>query len=164
MKRNILLCAALIAGFAQPATSQEIVLGAGYTDYSLNGAEDGAIFSLEYIHSPFYEKGRFSARLSGVIEVAETGDTFIGGGVSGNWDLQHNWFIEASVLPGAYSEGISFNDLGSTFEVRSQIAVGKRFNNGKALSLALGHKSNASTGRINPGVNAVMLRWHIPLN
>jgi hypothetical protein len=164
MKRNILFCAALIAGFAQTAASQEIVLGAGYTDYSFNGAEDGAVFSLEYIHRPFYEKGRFSARLSGVIEVVETGDTFVGGGLNGNWDLQHNWFIEASVMPGAYFEGMSFNDLGSTFEVRSQIAVGKRFNNGKALSLALGHKSNASTGRINPGVNAVMLRWHIPLN
>jgi lipid A 3-O-deacylase len=164
MTRQILLCTALLAVLAQPATSQQIVLGTGFTDHSGKGAEDGAVLSLEYIHSPFYEKGRFSARLAGTVEIVDTGDTFIGVGVSGLWDLQEKWFIEASVMPGAYSEGMTLNDLGSTFEIRSQLAIGKRFNNGKALSLALGHKSNASTGRFNPGVNAVMLRWHIPLH
>ena len=68
------------------------------------------------------------------------------------------------MLPGAYIEGTALNDLGSTFEIRSQLAVGKRFKSGKALSLALSHKSNASTADINPGVNALTLRWHIPLD
>ncbi|MEP4036472.1 MULTISPECIES: acyloxyacyl hydrolase [unclassified Pseudophaeobacter] len=164
MKNNILLSTVLAVGFASSALGQEIVLGAGYSDYSLQGSEDGVTLSMEYIHRPFYEGRVFSARLAGALEVVETGDAFVGGGVSGKWDLQQDWFISASVLPGAYVEGTSLNDLGSTFEIRSQLAVGKRFKSGKALSLALSHKSNASTASINPGVNTLSLRWHIPLN
>ncbi|CUH89499.1 Lipid A 3-O-deacylase (PagL) [Phaeobacter sp. CECT 5382] len=162
MKRFTLICAA-VAGFAAPALGQEIVLGAGYTDYSRAGSEDGVLLSLEYIHSPFFEKNRFSARFGGALEVVETGDAFIGGGISGNWDLNRNWFIEASVMPGAFFEGPTLNDLGSSFEIRSQLAVGKRFDNGKALSLAISHKSNASTADTNPGVNTLSLRWHMPI-
>lgn len=164
MKNRILLSAVLTAGLASSAFGQEIVLGAGYSDYSLNGAKDGAILSLEYNHRPFYEGNVFSARLAGAVEVVDTGDAFVGGGLSGKWDLKQDWFIEASVLPGAFIEGTALNDLGSTFEIRSQLAVGKQFKNGKALSLALSHKSNASTATINPGVNSLTLRWHIPLN
>lgn len=164
MKTTILLSAALATGLASAVTGQEIVLGAGYTDYSHNGAQDGALLALEYTHTPFYEGRIFSTHLAGAIEVVETGDAFLGVGVSGKWTLQNSWFIEASVLPGAYVEAIQLNELGSTFEIRSQIAVGKRFKNGKGLSLGLSHKSNASTGYINPGVNAVTLRWHIPLS
>ena len=164
MKNKLVLSAVLSAGLASSAMGQEIVLGAGYSHYSFNGAEDGAIVSLEYLHNPFYEGRVFSARLAGAVELVETGDAFLGGGLSGKWDLQHDWFIEASVLPGAYMEGTSLNDLGSTFEIRSQLAVGKRFKNGKALSLGLSHKSNASTADINPGVNSLTLRWHMPIN
>lgn len=164
MIRNVLSSVAMIATLASPALSQEIILGAGYSDYSTTGAENGVVLSVEYAHSPFWERGNFSAGFAGAIEVVDTGDAFIGGGLNGTFDLQRNWFIQASVMPGAYFESAPLNDLGSTFEIRSQLAVGKRFNNGKALSLALGHKSNASTADINPGVNVVSLRWHVPLN
>ena len=164
MKNSILLSAALTVGITGSAMAQEIVLGAGYSDYSRQGADDGVALSMEYIHSPFYQGRFFSASLAGALEVVETGDAFVGGGVSGTWDLEHDWFIEASVLPGAYVEGTSLNDLGSTFEIRSQLAIGKRFKSGKAMSLALSHKSNASTADINPGVNTLSLRWHIPMN
>ncbi|MEP2715478.1 acyloxyacyl hydrolase [Pseudophaeobacter sp.] len=164
MKREILLAAAVIAGLANVASGQEIVLGAGFADYAHQDAVDSAVFSVEYNHSPFYERRYFAARFAGALELSETGDFFLGGGISGKWDLQHSWFIEASVLPGLFVEGTPPNELGSTFEIRSQIALGKRFRNGKALSLALSHKSNASTAERNPGVNALTLRWHIPLN
>ncbi|XHE54338.1 acyloxyacyl hydrolase [Phaeobacter sp. BS34] len=82
----------------------------------------------------------------------------------GKWHLQRGWFIETSVMPGAYAESVKLNDLGSTFEIRSAIAVGKEFATGKSLSLALTHKSNASTADINPGVNSLLLRWHVPFN
>lgn len=164
MIKKLLLGAALTAGIASPSMSQELAFGLGHTEYSQSGAEDGAVVSVEYFHGPFYQGDIFSARLAGAIELVETGDAFVGGGVSGNWDLRQGWFIEASVMPGAYFESAPLNDLGSTFEIRSQIALGKRFNNGKALSLALSHKSNASTADINPGVNVLALRWHVPLN
>ncbi|OED49375.1 acyloxyacyl hydrolase [Leisingera sp. S232] len=163
MKKTAILAAALSAAVTLPATAQEVTLGLGYSDYHREIAEDGAQFAIEYLHNPFFEKGRLSARFGATLEAQETGDVFAGVGISSVVDLNNDWFIETSVMPGAYSESSAGNDLGSAFEIRSLFAVGKRFDNGKAVSLAFSHKSNASTADENPGVNSLTLRWHIPL-
>ena len=151
--QKLLLSTALTIALHGPVYGQEIVLGAGYSDYSFAGAENGTVLSLEYLHSPFY----------GVLEAVTTGDGFVGAGISTSFDLKKGWFIETSVMPGAYFENAPLNDLGSTFEIRSLIALGKQLKNGTAVSLALSHKSNASTAPLNPGVNVLSLRWHMPL-
>jgi len=161
--QKLLLSTALTIALHGPVYGQEIVLGAGYSDYSFAGAENGTVLSLEYLHSPFYEGERISARFSGVLEAVTTGDGFVGAGISTSFDLKKGWFIETSVMPGAYFENAPLNDLGSTFEIRSLIALGKQLKNGTAVSLALSHKSNASTAPLNPGVNVLSLRWHMPL-
>ena len=163
MKKTALLAAVAAVALAMPAAAQEVVLGLGYSNFSREGAEDSPVFAVEYLHRPFYQGHRLSARFGAALEVKETGDAFAGVGVSGIWDLQRDWFVEASVMPGAYSENVDLNDLGSTFEIRSLLAVGRRFGGGQAVSLAVSHKSNASTADSNPGVNALTLRWHIPL-
>lgn len=163
MKQTALLAAALSAAMALPAAAQEVTLGLGYSDYHRDAAEDGAMFAVDYLHAPFYERGRLSARFGAALEVQEAGDLFAGVGISGVFDLNNDWFIESSLMPGAYHESSDANDLGSAFEIRTLLAVGKRFHSGKAVSLAFSHKSNASTADDNPGVNSVSLRWHIPL-
>ncbi|WP_293575549.1 acyloxyacyl hydrolase [Phaeobacter sp.] len=155
---------ASIISFSVPAISQELVLGAGYSEFSRPGSEDSALISAEYQHSPFWEQGRFSAAFAAAADVQTTGDLFVGVGAVGRWQLQRGWFVETSVLPGAYFENVQLNDLGSTFEIRSALAVGRSLPNGNAISLALAHKSNASTADINPGVNSLLLRYHMPLN
>ncbi|MBY6067252.1 acyloxyacyl hydrolase [Leisingera aquaemixtae] len=163
MKKTTILAAAVSASMALPAAAQEVTLGLGYSDYHREGAEDGAMFAVDYLHAPFHERGRLSARFGATLEVQETGDIFAGVGISGVLDLNNDWFLETSVMPGAYHDNEPGNDLGSAFEIRSLLAVGKRFQNGKAVSLAFSHKSNASTADENPGVNSLTLRWHIPL-
>ncbi|MDE4133425.1 acyloxyacyl hydrolase [Phaeobacter sp. QD34_3] len=163
MKYIAALTAVLLSAHAAHAEDREISIGIGYSDYSRPGSENGALVSLDYRHSPFWEKGNFAARFGAALDVQETGDVFIGAGVAGRWDLGRAWFIDASILPGAYFESVALNDLGSTFEIRSEIGVGRGFANGTAVSLAISHKSNASTASLNPGVNSVHLRWHIPL-
>ncbi|KIC09623.1 lipid A 3-O-deacylase [Leisingera sp. ANG-M1] len=163
MKHTALLAGALSAAIAMPAAAQEVVLGIGYSDYHREAAEDGAQFALDYLHAPFHEGRILSARFGATLEAQETGDVFAGVGISGVIDLKNDWFIENSVMPGAYFESSAGNDLGSTFEIRTLLAIGKRFANGKAVSLAFSHKSNASTADENPGVNSLTLRWHIPL-
>jgi len=163
MNKTALLAAAVSAAAAMPAAAQEVTLGLGYSDYHRETAEDGAQFAVDYLHSPFHEKGRLSARFGATLEVQETGDVFAGAGISAVIDLNNDWFIENSVMPGAYHESSAGNDLGSAFEIRTLLAVGKRFANGRAVSLAFSHKSNASTADENPGVNTLTLRWHIPL-
>lgn len=162
MKKAAVL-AAVLSTAALPVAAQEVTLGVGYSDYHREIAEDGAIVSLEYLHAPFHQSGRLSARFGATLDVQETGDVFAGVGISGVYDLKNDWFIETSVMPGAYHDSSPENDLGSAFEIRSLLAVGKRFQNGKAVSLAISHKSNASTADENPGVNSLTLRWHIPL-
>ncbi|ATG42374.1 Lipid A 3-O-deacylase (PagL) [Phaeobacter piscinae] len=156
-------CALMLAN-ALPATAGDWIFGAGYSSFSREGAEDSALVSVEYQHDAFWQRGNFDASFGAALDVQTTGDLFIGAGAVGKWHLQRGWFIETSVMPGAYAESVRLNDLGSTFEIRSAIAVGKEFANGKSLSLALTHKSNASTADINPGVNSLLLRWHVPFN
>ncbi|MEM1007273.1 MAG: acyloxyacyl hydrolase, partial [Pseudomonadota bacterium] len=41
------------------------------------------------------------------------------------------------------------------------LGVGYSLDNGNKISLAVTHKSNASTDDPNPGVNAFFLRYHL---
>lgn len=158
--KQFLLTAILALGLTGTAQAQSLILGVGYADFQHNGSRDQGVLSLEYQHTPFWERGRLSARLAGAATVHANGDFHLGAGVAGEYALDRNWFIEASVLPGLYIEGEDSNTLGSRFEVRSLFGLGYRFDNGNALSLAITHKSNASISDFNPGVNSVLLRFH----
>lgn len=158
----IALAVPILASLATSATAstREITLGVGHSHFNRPGSDDGPVFTLEYDHTPFHEHGRLAARFGAVLDVQSAGDFFAGAGVSGRWTYENAWFIDARVMPGAYFEHAPHNDLGATFEVRSQIAVGRELGHGRAISVALAHKSNASTGRFNPGVNSLLIRWH----
>ncbi|MFS4582189.1 acyloxyacyl hydrolase [Phaeobacter sp. C3_T13_0] len=160
-RASSLACILVLAGTI-PSIAGDWIFAAGYSSFSREGAEDSALVSIEYQHGAFWQRGSFDASFGAALDVQTTGDLFIGAGVVGKWALQHGWFIETSVMPGAYAESVRLNDLGSTFEIRSAFVVGKEFDSGKSLSLALTHKSNASTANINPGVNTLLLRWHVP--
>jgi hypothetical protein len=146
---------------AATAQAQSLVLGAGYSYFSDASAQDAATLSLEYQFAPFYT-GR-------VIEIStliaadhdSEGDSYVGVGLGAKWRLDNDWFIEASTMPGYYNDGTSANDLGGHFHFRSLFGVGRTMPSGNAVSVALTHKSNASTKSYNPGVNAVLLRYHL---
>ena len=96
-------------------------------------------------------------------QLHDAGDIFLGGGLQAQRELGQGWFVETSVMPGVFFEGTAINDLGSTFEIRSVVAVGRELRGGRRLSLAFTHISNASIGDRNPGLNAINLRFHMPL-
>lgn len=154
--------AALLTATAAPtmADDREITFGLGYSIYSNDASSDGAAFALQYTFRPFFVRGNFRARYATGFDLQETGDIHIGFGIAGRWDMANNWFIDTSVMPGLYFEQVPENDLGSTFEIRTQLGLGKYLGNGSAVSLSVAHKSNASTGSFNPGVNSLLLRWH----
>lgn len=151
----ILLCLTLPA----PLMARDLVIGGGFADFSNTNSIDGPIASLEYSSDPFLTNGRFSLGWGGAVVVHDTGDIFVGVGLAGQYDLNPRWFVEGSVLPGAFVDNLAINNLGSTFEIRSTLGLGYRLDSGDAISVALTHKSNAGTAPINPGVNSVMLRW-----
>jgi lipid A 3-O-deacylase len=147
----------LMAGASQ-ALAQEWVLGLGYADFSNSNSNDQGLIAFEVHAEPFYENGPFEVSLAGAVVAHSTGDVFAGVGLSGLLALEGRWFIEGSVMPGYYRASTPQNGLGSDFEIRSLLGVGYTLNSGDRLSLAVTHKSNASTSAVNPGVNSIELR------
>lgn len=145
---------------AQAAHAQSIVFGAGFSDFSDSLSDDQAVISLEYHHRPFHEATRFSATWGGALTMDAAADVHIGIGLIGTYTFADRWFVEGSVMPGYFSEGDELNDLGGEFQIRSLLGLGYTLNNGNSVSLAISHKSNASTQDDNPGVNSVLLRYH----
>lgn len=145
---------------AAPAVAQEWILGIGAADFSSALGQDGGLLALEYRPAAFYSNRRIDIGWAVAAEVHSTGDIFVGAGLAATWTLDRRWFLDASVIPGLYAENDWRNDLGSSFEIRSLLALGYRLDDRNAISLAASHKSNASTAAFNPGVNAVLLRWH----
>ncbi|WP_037312003.1 acyloxyacyl hydrolase [Ruegeria halocynthiae] len=158
MKKFVLSAALLLA--ANAVQAQSIVVGAGYADFSASDSDDQAIFSLEYQHRPFHEATRFSATWGTALSVDTDGDTHIGAGLIGTYAFADRWFAELSVMPGYYNAANNSNDLGGSFQIRSLLGVGYTLDGGNKVSVAVTHKSNASTDSSNPGVNALLVRYH----
>jgi hypothetical protein len=158
--KKILFASAAVFTVATTAQAQSIILGAGYADYSSSNSEDLGIISLEYQHRPFHEATRFSATWGGTVSVTEDGDTHVGAGLIGIYTFADRWFVEGSVMPGYYDESNARNDLGGSFQIRSLLGIGYTLDSGNKVSVAVTHKSNASTQEDNPGVNALLVRYH----
>lgn len=63
-------------------------------------------------------------------------------------------------MPGAFDEGPEGNDLGHTFEIRTLLGTGYRFDNGSSISASGFHISNAGLGDTNPGADGILIRYH----
>ncbi|WP_171235348.1 acyloxyacyl hydrolase [Ruegeria sp. HKCCA6837] len=159
--KQLLLATALTVSAYATAQAQQVIFGAGYANFSDNASEDQALFSLEYHHKPFHQATRFSVGWGTALSLHENGDFHIGLGVVGLYALNERWFVEGSVMPGYFNPSIDLNDLGGDFQIRSLLGLGYALDNGNSVSLAITHKSNASTNDDNPGVNAVLLRYHL---
>ncbi len=142
------------------ANAQELTFGLGTTDYG-DAGQDSVAFDLEYRHAPFLQRRVMSVALGANASVSAEGDLFVGGGIWTRWQWDSGWFIDNSIMPGLYEEGVAGNDLGSAFEIRSLLGVGYQFDNGHAISAAFSHKSNASLATDNPGMNLYTIRYHI---
>ena len=83
-------------------------------------------------------------------------DRWVGFGVSGEYAITDNLFLEASFMPGYYSEGAT--DLGGNLHFRTTVGIGYSLSDAYAVSMAVSHWSNGSIEAWNPGTDMVMLR------
>lgn len=160
------LCATLLlmATSTTPVSADEVVLGVGRSFFNGDQARDSAVLTAGYRREPF--DGRFLGAMPAFavgVDLHTTGDIFVGAGAGLRWSLGEAWFVDLSVMPGFYHDSRSGNDLGGSFQFRSSFGLGYRFDNRSALSLAITHKSNAHLNDVNPGVEELVLRWHMPL-
>lgn len=104
-------------------------------------------------------KPSWSAGWAGAAHTEADDDRWIGFGASGEYALTDNLFIEASFMPGYYSEGAT--DLGGNLHFRTTVGIGYVVSDAYAVSVAVSHWSNGSIERWNPGTDMAMIRLSI---
>ncbi len=140
------------------ACASEWVVGLSYADFSRDDSRNTATLTLELRATPLWAIGNTDIGLAGAVMVDHVGNLWAGVGVSAVTPIAQRWFVETSVMPGFYDEGVRDNDLGDAFEIRSLIGVGYALNADFRVSIASDHRSNAGVGDRNPGVNSFGLR------
>ena len=159
------LAACVLSGPARAAGPDYLVLGAGATDFIRQEPLAGD-FRAEYRSSlslvPYFERyvqvkpwvgGELSTRGAGWGGVGILLDIPLG---------STPFFLSPSFGVGAYGRGHGKN-LGSTVEFRSQFEGGYQFTDGKRISLAISHISNAGITRHNPGTEALVFNVQLPI-
>ena len=156
---NARLLALVLTAIASPSLAADWVLGIGTSDFSDRNARESVVISAEVHSDPFHSVGRINLSWAGAAAIHTDGDFFAGAGISALWQSRGPWFVEASLMPGYFEASSAANDLGSEFEFRSLLGIGRKINDTTRVSLAATHKSNADTGTRNPGVDTIALRW-----
>lgn len=72
-------------------------------------------------------------------------------------------YLIPNFMAGAYSRGNSAKDLGGALEFRSGLELAYQMPNRHRIGLAFNHISNASIYDENPGAEAVLLTYSIPI-
>ena len=160
--RTALSAIGLVAamGLAVPASAQDWVVGGYAARFSTGGVEDMTGIVVEYHSRTLHHFEGLDLGFGFAASVDNLSNVWIGGGVVMEYDLSDGWFIEASFMPGYYSNGTPETDLGLPLEFRTLFGVGYRLSETSALSLAIDHRSNGGLGDINPGLDAIGLRFH----
>ena len=136
------------------------VISGGVGWYDLVQSDDEAVdFRLEYRHGDDF----LWLKPWGGVEVTSDGSVWGGIGVLMDITFFDAVVLTGSIAPGLYEDG-GGKDLGSVFEIRSQVELGYQFENKSRLSLAFSHISNASVADDNPGAEVLNLYYHLPLD
>lgn len=143
---------------AIPADASDMIVSLGVNDFDQSRPDDRATLGFEYQSDPFYRIGSVDMSLAAAVVAHGNGDFWVGAGLGLMAPLENRWFIEASFMPGFFNAASLSTDIGSDFEFRSMLGVGRWISSDVSVSLALSHKSNAGISDVNPGVNAVLLR------
>ena len=162
--------AGLLAGLslATPALADPalVSLGAGGTDILNMATKAAGDFRMEYRSGisllPFFED-YFKIKPWGGLEVTTRSQIWGGGGILVEIPLGKHWVLTPNIGIGAYDYGRGKN-LGSVFEIRSTFEGGYVFDNGTRLVASFGHTSNAGITKRNPGMEAAMISFQIPIS
>ncbi len=149
---------AALVTLAAPATAGEAIVGFGADDV-FDSAH--ASLLLELRAEPRWHLGTAALGFGMGGEIDTQGDLWGGAGLYLTAPLDHAWRLEASIMPGGYSQGSSGTDLGSSFPmIRSQIGLSYLHQpSGWRIGAVLSHKSNASTSSDNPGNESAHLTF-----
>lgn len=130
----------------------------GYFDV-IDEASPAADFRLEYRH----DEGLWIFKPWVGLEVTSDGAFYPVGGLLADILLGEHVVITPSLGIGGYFNDLGGKDLGSTFEVRTQLEIGYRFEDKSRLGLAASHISNGGISSHNPGTEVLTVYYSYPL-
>ncbi|MDX1484934.1 MAG: acyloxyacyl hydrolase [Alphaproteobacteria bacterium] len=150
------LAAAPLAS-ARAADPAFLTFGAGIFD--MNGDETTGTVSVEYQDDKrlFWE-----FKPMGGLMATFDGSFYVYGGVAVDLFFGRRFVLTPSFAPGLYIEG-GGKDLGHIVEFRSSIELAYRLDSRARIGLELYHVSNAGLDERNPGANALMVVYSMPL-
>lgn len=119
----------------------------------------GGVFQLEYKDKNCFLR---YLRPQVTLVVPEMNGVFIGAGLGVDFYLCEYLVFTPSFEPGLYYQGNSRN-LGHPIEFRSAVELAYENDNGLRLGAQFYHISNASLGHHNPGANALIFFFGLPL-
>jgi hypothetical protein len=90
-------------------------------------------------------------------------DFYLTGGGLLDITLGKHYFLTPSLGVGVYLENDGMH-LGSSIEFREAIEISYHFKNDARLGLSFSHVSNAGISKQNPGTEAIMVIYALPLN
>ena len=159
----ILLCVAAHRASADPGL---LSFGVGGTDVLNQQTRAAADVRLDYRSNlslvPFLQQFLQVKPWAG-IETTSRQSIWGGGGIWLDIPIGRHWVLSPSEGVGAYGQG-NGKDLGSVVEFRSTFEGGYVFDNGSRLVAAFSHTSNAGITRRNPGTEAAVISYQIPLS
>lgn len=146
--------------FERTAVTPYGVVALGQT--SFEGVTGAAEARLSYYPGAQYGPVRPLVDLS----VTEKGGAFAGVGLAWQRDIDLGslpLFVGVEFIPGVWADGDG-PDLGGAFQVRSGLELGVRIAawNDARVSVMLDHRSNGDLESVNPGLESVSLRFHMP--
>ena len=169
MRTFCAFCLLLALALARPAIAGDpplISLGVGGTDILNQQVKAAGDLRIEYRSGlslvPFFEE-YFKVKPWAGVETTTRQSIYGGGGILVEIPLGPHWVLTPNIGVGAYGRSNGKN-LGSVFEIRSTFEGGYVFDNGARLVASFGHTSNAGVTRRNPGTEAAVISYQVPLN
>lgn len=155
----LLLCLLpAIAAADEHASQDYVALYGGYYDISKDNGDNAAQFGLEYRFADVWRGVRPSVGAN----VTTDGSVYGYGGMYWDVPLSDSVVFSPNFMAGAWGEGDG-KDLGHTIEFRSGLELNYQFDGGRRLGVAYNHISNAGIGSKNPGSEALLLVYQLPL-
>ena len=158
--RPFALSLGLSCALALPAQAADIVLGVGSGVANGNG-DDDAFAVIEAHSDPLWAFAGGDLSGVAVLQSDTDADTFVGAGVSVQFPLRGDWFLEGSFAVGYYDQGAGGTNLGGNLQFRTLGGIGRKIGARGQVSLALDHISNANTNVRNPGMESLSLRYRV---
>lgn len=142
--------------YAKDEPEPVFCMGGGYLDAGRN--HSGGVLQFEYKCRKYFWD-RLRPKLT--FTIPEFSAFFVGLGMEWEWKLTEKISLTPSFSPGFYFQGNGRN-LGFPFEFRSAIELTYSFNK-SSIGIQAFHISNAHLGYKNPGMNAYILFFAVPI-